>query len=119
MSSMRIVLVDPLGDVLFSGDSLIARGPVARGPEELPDTLPAPLTSATSATSATSGPGSSASAIDSSEAMTERCPATMRSAGSGVYRAADRTRVSDVDVIEDVGAQIRAEATRRRLRRVG
>ena len=116
MSSMRIVLVDPLGDVLFSGDSLIARGPVARGPEELPDTPSAPLTSATSATS---GPGSSAAAIDSSEAMTERCPATMRSAGSGVYRAADRTRVSDVDVIEDVGAQIRAEATRRRLRRVG
>lgn len=110
MSSMRIVLVDPLGDVLFSGESLIARGPVARGSEELPDTLPAPATSA---------PASSASAIDSSEAMTERCPETMRSAGSGVYRAADRTRVSDVAVIEDVGAQIRAEATRRRLRRVG
>ena len=107
MSSMRIVLVDPLGDVLFSGESLAARGPVARGPEELPDTLPAPATSATSAP------------VDSSEAMTERCPETMRSAGSGVYRAADRTRVSHVPVIEDVGAQIRAEATRRRLRRVG
>jgi hypothetical protein len=103
MSSMRIVLVDPLGDVLFSGDSLIARGPVARGPEELPETLPSPV----------------ASAVDSSEAATERCPETMRSAGSGVYRAADRTRISDLDVIEDVGAQIRAEATRRRLRRVG
>jgi hypothetical protein len=101
MSSMRIVLVDPLGDVLFSGESLIARAPVARGSEELPDTLPAPATP------------------DSSEAMTERCPETMRSAGSGVYRAADRTRISDIDVIEDVGAQIRAEATRRRLRRVG
>jgi hypothetical protein len=103
MSSMRIVLVDPLGDVLFSGESLIATGAVARGTEELPDTLPAPATPA----------------VDSSEAMTERCPQTMRSAGSGVYRAADRTRVSDVAVIEDVGAQIRAEATRGRLRRVG
>lgn len=103
MSSMRIVLVDPLGDVLFSGDSLIARGPAARGAEKLPDTLAAPATSA----------------IDEAEAMTERCPETMRSAGSGVYRAADRTRVTDLEVIEDVSAQIRAEATRRRLRRVG
>ena len=104
MSSMRIVLVDPLGDVLFSGDSLIARGPAARGgAEELPDTLAAPPTFA----------------IDEAEAMTERCPETMRSAGSGVYRAADRTRVTDLEVIEDVSAQIRAEATRRRLRRVG
>lgn len=103
MSSMRIVLVDPLGDVLFSGESLIATRAVARGTEELPDTLPAPA----------------ARAVDSSEAMTERCPQTMRSAGSGVYRAADRTRVAELDVIEDVGAQIRAEATRRHLRRVG
>jgi hypothetical protein len=103
MSSMRIVLVDPLGDVLFSGDSLIARGPVPRGAHELPDTLPRPASSAN----------------DSSEAISERCPETMRSAGSGVYRAADRTRIADLDVIEDVGAQIRAEATRGRLRRVG
>jgi hypothetical protein len=27
MSSMRIVLVDPLGDVLFSGESWLASGP--------------------------------------------------------------------------------------------
>jgi hypothetical protein len=114
MSSMRIVLVDPLGDVLFSGESLIARGPVAaRGPEELPDTLPAPATSAT-----TSAAAPASAPVDSSEAMTERCPETKRSAGSGVYRTADRTRVSNVPVIEDVGAQIRAEASRRRLRRV-
>ena len=105
MSSMRIVLVDPLGDVLFSGDSVIAHGPAARGAEELADTLAAPVTSAIDE--------------DEAEAMTERCPETMRSAGSGVYRAADRTRVTDLDVIEDVSAQIRAEATRRRLRRVG
>ena len=91
MSSMRIVLVDPLGEVLFSGESLIARAP-----EELPETLSAPIAASVAAI---------ASAPDSSEAMTEpesepesddelesqACPETMRSAGSGVFRAVDRT----------------------------
>jgi hypothetical protein len=93
MSSMRIVLVDPLGDVLFSGDSL-----VARDLEDLPETLSAPIAASVAAI---------ASAPDSSEAVTkpereddaeldadleaQSCPATMRSAGSGVFRAVDRS----------------------------
>ncbi len=102
--SHRIVLVDPLGDVLFSGESMVARGSDTPA-ERLPDTLPAPAEVPEPAYSA--------------EERTERCPETMRSAGSGVYRSVDRTQVSTVPVIEDVGAQIRAEASRRRLRRVG
>lgn len=99
MSSMRIVLVDPLGDVLFSGDSVIARG---REPEGLPETLPTPIAAAVAAIAA---------APDSSEAPTEpegedsdeyeACPDTMRSAGSGVYRAVDRT--SRPSQLRDVG----------------
>lgn len=92
-SSMRIVLVDPLGEVLFSGESLSVQQaePVA-------------------------GP-------DSSEAVTERCPETLRSAGSGVYRAVDRTSVhvtddapetEDAPVIEDAGAQIRHVSSKKR-----
>ena len=88
MSSMRIVLVDPLGEVLFSGASVIA----ARGPEELPETLPTPIAASVAAI---------AGSPDSSEALTEPepsdadlesqpCPETMRSAGSGVFRAVDR-----------------------------
>jgi hypothetical protein len=65
MSSFQgpsIVLVDPLGDVLFSGESL------ARSPRAV-SVAPPP---------------------DSSEAVTERCPETLRSQGSGVYPAAGR-----------------------------
>ncbi len=73
----RIVLVDPLGDVLFSGESVIASGKSPRDPEMLPETQPAPSTSS----------------IDSfASELEEPCPATMRSAGSGVYRAVDRAR---------------------------
>ena len=101
MSSMRIVLVDPLGDILFSGESVIARSADA-----LPETLPTPIAEAVAAIAASP---------DSSEALTEPerpvapqplheldedepdlCPETMRSAGSGVFRAADRTAVAAV-----------------------
>ena len=94
MSSMRIVLVDPLGDILFSGESVIARSA-----EPLPETLPTPIAAAVAAIAASP---------DSSEALTEPephdrdlqgdfddedepdlCPETMRSAGSGVFRAVD------------------------------
>ncbi len=96
MSSLRIVLVDPLGDVLFSGESLASSPCSPRSPENK-----API-----------APPSEAD---------EPCPETKRSAGSGVYRAVDRRAVSNVAVIEDVGAQIRAESFRRSkgLRRVG
>ena len=99
MSSMRIVLVDPLGDVLFSGESVIAR---ERGAEALPETLATPIATSI-ATPIAASIAAIASAPDSSEALTEPegeeedelesepCPETMRSAGSGVYRAVDRT----------------------------
>lgn len=98
MSSLQIVLVDPLGEVLFSGESLIARRP-----EELPETLATPIAASVAAIAA---------APDSSEAVTEpepsepdvdsqRCPETMRSAGSGVFRAVDRA--SQVSRLRDVG----------------
>ena len=57
MSSMRIVLVDPLGDILFSGESVIAQGA-----EALPETLPTPIAEAVAAIAASP---------DSSEALTE------------------------------------------------
>ena len=95
MSSMRIVLVDPLGDILFSGESVIARSA-----EALPETLPTPIAEAVAAIAASP---------DSSEALTEPeprheleeeepdlCPETMRSAGSGVFRAVDRKQVAAV-----------------------
>jgi hypothetical protein len=56
-SSKRIVLVDPMGDVLFSGESVIAQ-------EAEPE---------------------------------EACPATMRSEGSGVFRAAERVVIVEVE----------------------
>jgi hypothetical protein len=104
MVARRIVLVDPLGDVLFSGESVIAheRGLDADAlPETLPETLPTPIAAAVAAIAADP---------DSSEAITEPerdidlddddsddselCPETMRSAGSGVFRAADRRAVA-------------------------
>jgi hypothetical protein len=75
MSSNRIVLVDPLGEILFSGESMSAReaAPPAR-------------------------------AIADGDA--DMCPETMRSAGSGVYRAAvERRSVYDE---KDVPTQKRA-----------
>ena len=67
-SSMRIGLVDPIGDVLFSGDSLIATAVSASAPARAP--------------------------VDVDE--DDLCPATQRSVGSedaegsGYYRAVDR-----------------------------
>ena len=91
MSSLRIVLVDPLGEVLFSGESL------ARSPANAREV-----------------------AVDSSEVPTERCPETLRSEGSGVYRAADRGSMPSPPVTVDEDDQIRAETVRaRRLRRAG
>lgn len=69
-SSKRIVLVDPRGDVLFSGESMIAGGAKALREGAVTD-----------------------------DATDESCPETMRSAGSGVYRAAERhVSVEDADV---------------------
>lgn len=63
MSSMRIVLVDPLGDILFSGESMIAH------------------------------PSEEALAAESRSRADQRaesaCPATKRSTESGIYRSAD------------------------------
>jgi hypothetical protein len=98
MSSMRIVLVDPLGDVLFSGESLIARGP-----EDLPETLsappPPPPPIAAYVAAISSVPSSEAvtqperahdgDVAEDAELESHPCPETMRSAGSGVFRAVD------------------------------
>jgi hypothetical protein len=101
MTSMRIVLVDPLGDVLFSGASSIAR---ARGDE------PAPAKAAPANESSIESRDETEIEV---EIEIEPCPETMRSAGSGVYRSVDPATVRNVPVIEDVSAQIRdAEAAR-------
>ena len=78
MSSMRIVLVDPLGEVLFSGQSLISgeSANAQSADEALPETLPTPIAAAVAA-------------IDDHDDPSDRCPETMRSAGSGVYRSVD------------------------------
>jgi hypothetical protein len=60
MSSMRIVLVDPLGDVLFSGESWLASGP------------PSP--------SASYDDGEAEAEADDPE-----CPETLRSGESGIF----------------------------------
>lgn len=69
----RIVLVDTLGDVLFSGESMIA--------------------SETRAASARAS-------IEPAERSDDECPETLRSTsdatGSGVFRAVDRVRVNAV-----------------------
>jgi hypothetical protein len=93
MSSVRIVLLDPLGDVLFSGDSLIARGL-----EDLPETLSAPIAASVAAIAA--GPESSEAVTEperdadgddhDADRESQTCPETMRSAGS-VFRAVDRS----------------------------
>ena len=100
-SSMRIVLVDPLGDILFSGESLSVRegDPLVRA-----DAPP-----------------------DSSEAVTERCPETLRSAQvsqSGIFRTVDReshvgddeaSSTDDPPAIEDTSGEIRHVSPRRRI----
>ena len=58
MSSMRIVLVDPLGDVLFSGESWLTSGP---------------------ASPVANGDG------DEAEADDDDCPETLRSRESGFF----------------------------------
>ena len=63
MSSMRIVLVDPLGDVLFSGESWLSTGPATQG-------------------------AANVASYGGSEAETEEtpgCPETMRSGESGIF----------------------------------
>lgn len=60
-SSMRIVLVDPLGDILFSGESMVAQ--MASAPRPEPEPVPV---------------------------EEEPCPQTKRSAESGVFPALRR-----------------------------
>lgn len=104
-SSMRIVLVDPRGDVLFSGESLSALRREAHEAHEAHEPH---------------GPREPVAAPpDSSEAVTERCPQTLRSpegSESGIYRTVDRARAlvaddapetEDAPAIEDSGVQIR------------
>ena len=59
MSSMRIVLVDPLGDVLFSGESWVANGP-ERARNDAQEAEPEPDED-------------------------DDCPETMRSGESGIF----------------------------------
>ena len=66
MSSMRIVLVDPLGDILFSGESWLSSGPATAN-----------------AANAASYGGNEAEA-DETEAPQD-CPETMRSGESGIF----------------------------------
>jgi hypothetical protein len=70
-SSVRIVLVDPRGEVLFSGESLRARG---GEPPEFEFDHARPRAEAE-----------------------DPCPKTMRS-GSGVYLAVDRTSMNVTEV---------------------
>lgn len=65
MSSMRIVLVDPLGDVLFSGESCLGRGaesPVASCDVNEPEPEP-----------------------EADVDVYSDCPQTLRSGGSGIF----------------------------------
>lgn len=64
MSSMRIVLVDPLGDVLFSGESWMSTGPAATQ----------------AAANVASYGGNEAEADETAD-----CPETMRSGESGIF----------------------------------
>jgi hypothetical protein len=75
MSSMRIVLVDPLGDVLFSGESWLASGPAE-----------APAT-----------PQANAAPPDEDD-EDDDCPQTLRSGESGIFpveRAKPATNAND------------------------
>lgn len=73
--SKHIVLVDPLGDILFSGESMSAREGGGAPSDDLTH--------------------------DDTDAA---CPQTMRSAessGSGVYRAVNRTTEPEVTLAEE------------------
>ena len=59
MSSMRIVLVDPLGDVLFTGESWLATGPAS--------------------------PAANHEGNAVEEDTEEDCPQTLRSGDSGIF----------------------------------
>ena len=74
MSSMRIVLVDPLGDVLFSGESWLASGPAV-----------AAANTTQSGTDEASGDA----------APEGDAPATLRSGGSGIFPV-ERTKPTNV-----------------------
>ena len=76
MSSMRIVLVDPLGDVLFSGESWLASGPASPAANRDGD-----------------GPGAEQEEDDEVD-----CPRTLRSGESGIFpveRAKPATNAND------------------------
>ena len=79
MSSTRIVLVDPLGEILFSGESMSAQEAVVPPPPPR----------------------------DVADREPDMCPETMRSAGSGVYRAASQQVDPEIDE-KEVPAQKRA-----------
>ena len=75
MSSMRIVLVDPLGDVLFSGESWLATGPESPAAKHEGRT-----------------------AEPDEEDHEDDCPQTLRSGESGIFpveRAKPATNAND------------------------
>ena len=84
-SSMRIVLMDPLGDVLFSGESWLASGPASTAAAKHHD-----------------------SATDPDEEDEDDCPRTLRSGESGIFpveRAKPATNANDThEPIPDPGA---------------
>jgi hypothetical protein len=92
-SSLRIVLVDPLGDVLFSGESMVARAALDAEP----------LTSTHDA-----GPA----APQPSEEEDEPCPQTKRSNESGVFPALRRSGNREPFTIEPTPLSEPAPATR-------
>jgi hypothetical protein len=69
MSSMRIVLVDPLGDVLFSGESWLASGSEGPAANHDGDEIEAAFETAPPA----------------HEDDLSECPRTLRSGGSGIF----------------------------------
>lgn len=74
MSSTRIVLVDPLGDVLFSGESWLASGPASPVADHV------------------------ANASEPEDDEEDDCPRTLRSGESGIFpveRAKPATNAND------------------------
>ena len=74
MSSTRIVLVDPLGDVLFSGESWLASGPASPPANH------------------------EANAAEPEDDEEDDCPQTLRSGESGIFpveRAKPATNAND------------------------
>lgn len=93
--SKRIVLVDPLGDILFSGESMIA--------------------SETRAASVRASAASVRASVQAVEGAADECPETLRSPsdgeGSGVFRAVDRVRVRG---LLDADAEVETEVPTRK-----